>query len=73
MRALFQINAQGESNSIDMQKLIRYVLIGLAVIVVLPIVALGIFVAVFDANAYKQDMSSLVRSTPVANCSSRVM
>ncbi len=60
LRALFQINAQGESNSIDMKKLIRYVLIGLAVIVVLPIVALGIFVAVFDANAYKQDMSSLV-------------
>ena len=43
-----------------MKKLIRYVLIGLAVIVVLPIVAVGIFVAVFDANAYKQDMSSLV-------------
>ena len=60
LRALFQINAQGESNSIDMKKLIRYVLISLAVIVVLPIVAVGIFVAVFDANAYKQDMSSLV-------------
>ena len=43
-----------------MQKLIRYVLIGVAVIVLLPIVAVGIFVAVFDANAYKQDMSSLV-------------
>ena len=60
LRALFQISAQGESNSIDMQKLIRYFLIGLAVIVVLPIAAVGIFVAVFDANAYKQDMSSLV-------------
>ena len=60
LRALFQISAQGESNSIDMQKLIRYVLIGVAVIVVLPIVAVGLFVAVFDANAYKQDMSSLV-------------
>ena len=43
-----------------MKKLIRYVLIGLVVIVVLPVVAVGIFVAVFDANAYKQDMSSLV-------------
>jgi AsmA protein len=58
--ALFQISAQGESDSIDMKKMIRYILIGLAVIVVLPIVAVGIFVAVFDANAYKQDMSSLV-------------
>jgi AsmA protein len=60
LRALFQISAQGESNSIDMKKLIRYVLIGLAVIVVLLIVVVGVFVAVFDANAYKQDMSSLV-------------
>jgi AsmA protein len=60
LQPLFQINAQGESNSIDMKKLIRYVLIGLVVIVVLPVVAVGIFVAVFDANAYKQDMSSLV-------------
>ena len=60
LRSLFQIIAQGESNSIDMQKLIRYVLIGLAVILVLPIAALGIFVAVFDANAYKQEMSNLV-------------
>jgi len=60
LQALFQIGAQGEGNSIDMQKLIRFVLIGLAVIVLLPIVAVGVFVAVFDANAYKQDMSSLV-------------
>ena len=43
-----------------MKKIIRYVLIGLAVVIILPIVAVGIFVAVFDANAYKQDMSSLV-------------
>ena len=60
LRALFQISVQGESNSIDMQKLIRYFLIGLAVIVVLPIIAVGVFVTVFDANAYKQDMSNLV-------------
>jgi AsmA protein len=43
-----------------MQKIIRYFLIGLAVVIILPIVAVGLFVAVFDANAYKQDMSSLV-------------
>ena len=43
-----------------MQKIIRYVLIGLAVVIILPIVAVGVFVAVFDANSYKQDMSSLV-------------
>ena len=43
-----------------MQKIIRYVLIGLAVVIILPIVAVGIFVAVFDANSYKQDVSSLV-------------
>ncbi len=43
-----------------MKKIIRYVLIGLAVLIILPIVAVGLFVAVFDANAYKQDMSSLV-------------
>jgi AsmA protein len=43
-----------------MQKIIRYILIVLAVVIILPLVAVGIFVAVFDANAYKQDMSSLV-------------
>ena len=43
-----------------MQKIIRYVLIGFAVVIILPIIAVGLFVAVFDANAYKQDMSSLV-------------
>jgi len=43
-----------------MQKIIRYVLLGLAVVIILPIVAVGLFVAVFDANAYKQDMSRLV-------------
>ena len=43
-----------------MNKIIRYVLIGLAVVIILPIVAVGVFVAVFDANAYKQDMSTLV-------------
>ena len=43
-----------------MQKIIRYLLIGLAVVIILPIAAVGIFVAVFDANSYKQDMSSLV-------------
>jgi len=43
-----------------MQKIIRFVLIGLAVVIILPIVAVGLFVAVFDANAYKQDMSALV-------------
>ena len=43
-----------------MQKIIRYVLIVLAVVIILPIVAVGVFVAVFDANSYKQDMSSLV-------------
>ena len=43
-----------------MKKIIRYVLIGLAVVIILPIVAVGLFVAVFDANAYKQELSSLV-------------
>ena len=44
-----------------MNKLIRYLLIGVGIIVIVPIVAVGIFVAVFDANAYKQDLSELVR------------
>ena len=43
-----------------MNKIIRYVLIGLGLIILLPIVAVGIFAAVFDANAYKQDLSNLV-------------
>jgi AsmA protein len=43
-----------------MKKIIRYVLIGFAVVIILPIVAVGLFVAVFDANSYKQELSSLV-------------
>ncbi len=43
-----------------MSKLIRYVLLAIGVIIIVPIVAVGIFIAVFDANAYKQDMSDLV-------------
>lgn len=44
-----------------MTRIIRYLLIALGVIILVPIVAIGIFLAVFDANAYKQDLSDLVR------------
>jgi len=44
-----------------MHKIIRYILIALGLVIILPIVAVGIFAAVFDANAYKQDLSSLVQ------------
>ena len=47
-----------------MQKLLRYIFIGIGAVVVLLVAAVAIFVAVFDANAYKQDLSG-------ANCSSR--
>jgi AsmA protein len=43
-----------------MQKIIRYLLIGIGILVVVPVVAVVIFVAVFDANAYKQDLSNVV-------------
>ena len=44
-----------------MQKLLRYVFIGIGAVVVLLVAAVAIFVAVFDANAYKQDLSRLVQ------------
>ncbi len=43
-----------------MQKIIRYLLIGIGILVVVPVLAVVIFVAVFDANAYKQDLSNVV-------------
>lgn len=44
-----------------MPKIIRYILLALALVIILPIIAVGIFVTVFDANAYKQDLSALVQ------------
>jgi AsmA protein len=44
-----------------MRKIIRYLFIGLGTFVLLLVVGLVIFVAVFDANAYKEDISKLVR------------
>ena len=43
-----------------MAKPIRYLLIALGLVVLLPIAAVVIFAAVFDANAYKQDLSDWV-------------
>ena len=45
-----------------MPKIIRYILLALGLVIILPIIAVGIFVAVFDANAYKQELSSLVQN-----------
>ena len=44
-----------------MRKFIRYLLTGLGTFILLLVVGLVIFVAVFDANAYKEDISKLVR------------
>ncbi len=44
-----------------MRKFIRYLLIGLGAVILLMIASMAIFVAVFDANAYKEDISKLVR------------
>jgi AsmA protein len=44
-----------------MKKIIRYLVIGLGAAVAFLIAVVAIFVAVFDANAYKQDMTELVR------------
>ena len=44
-----------------MQKIIRFLFIGLGAVIVLLVAAIAIFVAVFDANAYKDDLSGLVR------------
>jgi len=44
-----------------MNKFIRYLFIGLGAIILLLVAGVGIFVAIFDANAYKEDISQLVR------------
>jgi len=44
-----------------MKKIIRYLLIGVAAAVVFLVAVVVIFLAVFDANAYKQNFSDLVR------------
>ncbi|MFZ9039104.1 MAG: AsmA family protein [Gammaproteobacteria bacterium] len=44
-----------------MKKVIRYLVIGLGAAIVFLVASVAIFVAVFDANAYKQDLSDLVR------------
>jgi AsmA protein len=44
-----------------MQKIIRYFVIGLIAGITFLVAIVAIFVAVFDANAYKQDLTELVR------------
>ncbi|MCP4764997.1 MAG: AsmA family protein [Gammaproteobacteria bacterium] len=43
-----------------MRKFIRYFLIGLGAVILLSVASMAIFIAVFDANAYKEDISKLV-------------
>ncbi len=43
-----------------MKKLLRYLFIGLGAVILLLVATVGIFVALFDANAYKDDLSGLV-------------
>jgi len=44
-----------------MQKIIRYLVIGVVAAIAFLIAIVTIFVAVFDANAYKQELTELVR------------
>ena len=44
-----------------MKKIIRYLLSIIVVAIVFLVASVAIFIAVFDANAYKQDLSDLVR------------
>jgi AsmA protein len=44
-----------------MKKIIRYLVIGTVVAIVFLVSSIAIFAALFDANAYKQDLSDLVR------------
>ncbi|MCP4391182.1 MAG: AsmA family protein, partial [Gammaproteobacteria bacterium] len=44
-----------------MKKIIRYLAIGVVAAIVFLVASIAIFVALFDANAYKQDLSDLVR------------
>ena len=44
-----------------MKKVIRYLVIGLGAAILFLVASVAVFIAVFDANAYKQDLSDLVR------------
>ena len=43
-----------------MSKFFRYIFIAFDAVIILLVAVVAIFVAVFDANAYKQDLSNLV-------------
>ncbi len=42
-------------------KFIKYLLLGIGSLLLLFVIGLGIFIATFDANAYKQELADLVR------------
>ena len=44
-----------------MKKIIRYLIIGVVAAIVFLVAVVAIFLAVFDPNAYKQDLTELVR------------
>ena len=44
-----------------MKKLFRYIALGLGAVILLLVAVVVIFAALFDANAYKQDLSRLVQ------------
>ncbi len=44
-----------------MKKIIRYMAIGMVAAIVFLVASIAIFIALFDANVYKQDLSDLVR------------
>lgn len=45
-----------------MKKIFRFLIIGVIAAIIFLVASVAIFVAVFDANAYKQDLSDLVRA-----------
>lgn len=61
MQVIISDYRQGIKQRKEMKKIIRYFLLGVAAAILFLIATIAIFLAVFDANEYKEDLSELVR------------
>ena len=61
LRAIISDYRQGIKQLTAMKKIFRYLLTGVVVAIVFLVATVALFVALFDANAYKQDLSDYVR------------
>ena len=42
-------------------KILKYLMLGVGLLVLLTVITIGIFLATFDANEYKQELADVVK------------